>query len=214
MKRFDTNFEKLDCLTTNEGFPILEPIQIECSDFIGFNFAKTCEKPGHYGVHFFIDDYQFLRVWNDPLRYALFLSKFCCVTTPDFSLYTDMPEILQKYNHYRRQWIGAYFQQIGIPVIPTVSWSDDRSFAWCFSGIPKNSTIAISSVGTQKNERNRQLFLNGYNEMLRYLKPTKILFYGKIPDACTGEIVRIKSFQENIRERMKSKWVEEDPAAE
>ena len=39
--------------------------------FIGFNYAKTFERKNktNYGVHFFLDDYQFDRVWNQPDKY-------------------------------------------------------------------------------------------------------------------------------------------------
>ena len=36
-------------------------------------------------------------------------------------------------------------------MIPSISWSDEHSFDWCFDGDPVRGTVAVSSVGTQMN---------------------------------------------------------------
>lgn len=87
-------------------------------------------------MHFFLDDCQFNRCWNNPDRYVEILKRFKCVLSSDFSLFTDFPKALQIYNHYRKHWLGAYWQMHGIEVIPTLCWSDEESFAWCFDGEP------------------------------------------------------------------------------
>lgn len=152
--------------------------------FIGFNYAKTCEKQQktNFGVHFFLDDYQFERLWNRPDKYIQLLLKFKYVLSPDFSMYTDYPKAMQMWKHYQKHWLGAYMELFGIKVIPTIGWSDRDSFKWCFDGEPRNSIVAVSSIGTQKDKKSKQLFLNGYSKMLEVLKPTKILFWGNIPD--------------------------------
>lgn len=151
--------------------------------FIGFNYAKTCEKQQKtdFGVHFFLDDYQFNRLWNNPDKYIKLLLKFKYVLSPDFSMYTDYPKAMQMWKHYQKHWLGAYMELFGIKVIPTIGWSDKDSFKWCFDGEPRNSIVAVSSIGTQRYEASRQAFLDGYNKMLEVLKPTKILFWGNIP---------------------------------
>ena len=151
--------------------------------FIGFNYAKTCEKQQktNFGVHFFLDDYQFERLWNRPDKYIQLLLKFKYVLSPDFSMYTDYPKAMQMWKHYQKHWLGAYMELFGIKVIPTIGWSDKESFKWCFDGEPKNSIVAVSSIGTQRNEESRRAFLDGYNKMVEVLKPTTILFWGNIP---------------------------------
>ena len=151
--------------------------------FIGFNYAKTCEKQQKtdFGVHFFLDDYQFERLWNRPDKYIQLLLKFKYVLSPDFSMYTDYPKAMQMWKHYQKHWLGAYMELFGIKVIPTIGWSDKESFKWCFDGEPKKSIVAVSSIGTQRNEESRRAFLDGYNKMVEVLKPTTILFWGNIP---------------------------------
>ena len=106
------------------GIPLLEPTKFEKCEFIGFNYCRTCKEKAGKGVHFFLDDCQFNRLWNQPNRYLPILQQFRYVMTPDFSMYTDFPKAMQIYNHYRKHWIGAYLQENGIDVIPTIGWSD------------------------------------------------------------------------------------------
>ena len=181
------------------GIPRIAPTECDTGDFIGFNYARTCKSPKGKGVHFFVDDYQFLRCWTNPEVYLGMLGQFECVFSPDFSTYTDFPLAVQIYNHYRKHWLGAYWQANGIRVIPTISWSGPESFEWCFDGEPVGGCVAVSSVGTQLNKRAAELFRRGYDEMLERLQPSKILFYGAIPEGCDGNIVPIAAFQERFR---------------
>lgn len=164
------------------NFPIIKPVDVDCEGvpLIGFNYAKTEKKPEDKIVHFFLDDYQFERVWNNPDAYINILKRFKAVVSPDFSLYLDFPRVIQMYNHYRRQWCGAYFQDYGIDVIPTVRWSDEESYKWCFEGLPKHSLVCISTVGGFKENAVREMWLKGYYKALEVLEPSHILFYGKI----------------------------------
>lgn len=167
----------------------------EIPELVGFNYARTAKDKSGKGVHFFLDDYQFTRLWNRPADYLQLLKQFEFVLAPDFSLYNDFPAAMQIYNHYRKHWLGAYWEGNGIEVIPTVCWSDESSFDWCFDGEPVGGTVAVSAIGTQNSRQAKQAFLLGYDEMIRRLEPETIIFYGNVPDECKGNIVRIKSFQ-------------------
>lgn len=208
VKRWE-NFERADFESVGKyGIPTLEAVSFSGdTSFIPFNYAASCKKERESkSVHFFVDDYQFQRLWNDPDRYMPMLQQFQYVLTPDFSLYTDFPTALQIYNHYRKHWIGAYMQMHGVKVIPTIAWSTQESFDWCFDGEPVHGTVAISSVGTQKNKKAKELFLDGYNEMVKRLEPETIIFYGGIPEGCKGNIVHIKAFQEKFKEARCNGW--------
>lgn len=178
--------------------PQIKPVQYTECDWIGFNYAKGEKYRENKGIHFFLDDYQFNRLWNDIDRYVDMLSQFKYVLSPDFSTYTDFPKAIQIYNHYRKHWVGAYLQEYGVDVIPTISWSTSDSFDWCFDGEPTKSTVAVSSVGSANSKRKKELFLAGYNAMMQRLQPETILFYGKVPEECEGNIVQIKAFQERF----------------
>lgn len=124
------------------------------------------------------------------------LKEFDYVCSPDFSLYTNYPKIIQIYNHYRKHWLASYWQLFRIKVIPTIAWSDRDSFDWCFDGEPENATVVISSVGTQKNPKAKELFLQGYEEMMRRLTPKQIIFSGIVPKECVGNIIEIPTFSD------------------
>ena len=151
--------------------------------WIPINYLSQYNRPAalkQLAVHFFTDDYQFTRFWKTPHKYLPRLQSCGVVCSPDFSLYADMPLALQIYNHYRKHWLGAYWQLYGIRVIPTIAWSTPESYSWCFDGEPTNSIVAVSSVGCLANSANRTLFICGYEEMVRRLQPTKVIFMGQV----------------------------------
>ena len=161
--------------------PEIEPIDIDVTDtpMVGFNYAKTEKESEKKIVHFFLDDYQFERVWNNPDIYLSVLQRFKAVVTPDFSTYLDFPKAVQIFNTYRRQWCGAYWQSYGIKVIPTVRWIEGQD-RWCFDGIPKNALICLSTIGGFRDKEVKKLWLEGYHRVLDALEPSHILFYGKL----------------------------------
>ena len=189
------------------GIPQIEPVTYEKGcEWIGFNYAKTCKEPEKKGVHFFLDDYRFNRLWTDVDRYIPMLQKFRYVMSPDFSTYTDFPKAIQIYNHYRKHWVGAYLQEAGIQIIPTISWSTPDSFEWCFDGEPQGGVVAVSSLGVMNSKEKKELFLIGYEEMIRRICPDTIIFYGYVPDECMGNIVRVRAFTEKFNEVLCNGW--------
>lgn len=208
--RQDRNYENLNKVifkgTGAFDVPIIRPVYCDTENWLSFNYAKTCDEPEGHGIHFFIDDYQFQRLWACPDTYVSMLSKFDALMTPDFSTYTDFPKAIQIYNHYRKHWLGAYWQWLGFTVVPTISWSDEESLNWCFDGEPVGGTVAVSAVGTQMDERARSLFRIGYKAMLDRLKPESIIFYGKVPDEFRAEnIIQITAYQDRLKQRCEKK---------
>ena len=186
------------------GIPKLVPAHLnDCIPWIPFNCVMSDRQREAHGVHFFIDDYLFQRAWNDPCRYAHLLSGYQAVMTPDFSMFTDYPVAVQLYNHWRKHQLGAYWQSLGLTVIPSICWSDHDSYAWCFDGEPVGGTVAVSSVGTQKNPLARTLFLDGYAEMMRRLQPEKIIFFGDVPAECTGCIEHHNAYHAGLAHAQK-----------
>lgn len=181
---------------------ILPVLDVDSCKFISFNernSGNATQNQEELGVHFFLDDYQFQRIWTHPDKYMSTLGKFKYVMSPDFSLFEDYPRCLQLYNHFRKHWIGRYMQEQGITVIPTICWSDEKSFDWCFDGEPKYSWVAVSSVGCLRSLQDKNRFLAGYHEMMKRLHPVGILFYGTVPIECEGNIVRLPAYQEKFR---------------
>ena len=191
------------------GFPELRATQTVGDKMLRFCDWKEVNDPENYIAHFFYDDYKFISAWREPNKYIDRLRQFKAVVAPDFSLYTDFPIALQILSCYRRQWCGAYWQSLGIDVIPDVIWGEPESFTFCFDGIPKHSTVAVSTVGVKRdkewNDAADSLFRNGYNEMIKRLEPTTILFYGDMIDGLEGNIIRSPSFYEERRKMLNEK---------
>ncbi len=203
--RQQRNYENLNKRIFNGegyyGMPAIKSGLFKVDNWISFNYARTCEEPERHGIHFFVDDYQFMRLWTNPDAYLPMLRKFQAVCTPDFSAYTDFPMAVQIYNCYRKHWLGAYWQEHGIRVIPTISWSTEDSYDWCFDGEPVGGMVAVSSVGTQGSANATRLFEAGYREMKARLKPDVIIMHGTVPECAKGDnLIVVKSFQSKWRE--------------
>lgn len=170
---------RLDC--GRDGFPKLTKADAKPVELQGFNFAKStpaADKRGK-GCHFFIDDYQFERLWSSPAQYLGVLRGYDCVLTPDFSLYMDMPDPMQEWNRYRSAALGRYWAQNGITVVPTLSWAQPSSYRFCFKGIPKHSTVATSTVGVARDKGAQKVWHDGMREAMKRLEPSRVLLYGK-----------------------------------
>ena len=206
--RNNENLEK--CLFQGCGqydVPILYPETYKGQhDFVSFNYGKSLKNRQGKVCRFFIDDYQFIRLWSNIDTYISMFQEFDYVLTPDFSLYLDYPKAIQIYNHYRKHWVGAYMQMMGCKAIPTIAWSDKESFDWCFDGEPEGGTVAVSSVGCMKNKESKQLFIDGYTEMAKRLQPETIIFYGNIPEECMGNIIHVKAFTDKFKEAKCNGW--------
>ena len=138
-------------------------------------------------VHFYEDDIAFERVWNNPQRYLPILQQYKGVITPDFSLYRDMPLVMQLWNIYRSRAIGHWLQVHGIAVIVNVRWSDERTYRSCCAGVPKHSVIAVGSHGCVKLLREQEYFVKGLEYAVKELEPQTIIVYGSAPDTIFGK---------------------------
>ncbi len=186
-------------------FPFVAGIkEVEISERIPFNCFKTEKQPEKKWVHFFIDDYQFERVYNFPNRYISLLQKFRGVMAPDFSLYTDMPMALQIYSVYKNRYLSNLWQKNGITVIPTVSWSTPDSYSFCFEGIEEKSVVAVSTNGCLSSAVADYYFRKGYREMLNRLNPAKVIIYGRQPkNFYPDNAVFIESYSQMLKKRLK-----------
>ena len=167
--------------------PVLRPEHRVPADLIGFNYAKTSDHTDA-GVHFYVDDYQFERVWNRPERYVDLLFGFDCVLTPDFSLYTEMTTPIKIWNVWRSRLLGAYWQKQGLIVIPTLQWCEEAGFDYCFTGLPKESVVSVSTIGVKRDENALALWRAGMDEAIARLHPETILLYGGRVDYDFGDI--------------------------
>lgn len=161
--------------------PSLKPFPIKRKPlWLAPHTARLRTQNSHEGaIHFFLDDYRFESVWTYVDRTTEKLKRRQIATlTPDFSLYIGMGISQQIYNVFRNRWCGAHWQEQGIDVIPSVSWSTPNSYDFCFLGIPQRSIIAVSTVGIRRGVT-QSSFLHGFDAMIEHLSPPLVLCYGK-----------------------------------
>ena len=183
--------------------PIIKNDGFIPKNLIGFNYAKTSEDK-NLGVHFFIDDYQFERVWNDAEKYVEVLKAYDCILSPDFSLYMDMPMPMKIWNVYRSRQIGAFYQSKGIKVIPTISWAEPETYCFCFQGIPQGSIVAVSTIGVKEDQDALKVWRDGMQRMIEVLEPSTILVYGGKVDFNYGDI-DVRFYDNAMLERWRNK---------
>lgn len=157
--------------------PVIERQKLEVKEIIGFNYVISNNEHDKV-VHFFLDDHEFVRVWNFPNRYVEVLAGNKGCFSPQFSLWRDLSLAVQVYNTYRNRYIGKFWQTQGISVIPSLAWSDERSYEFCFLGVEKGSHVAITTRGIARDVVGMNLWKQGYDEMMNTIEPKKIYIYG------------------------------------
>lgn len=187
---------------TYHGMPIVRATHYTPQRIVPFNRIFTVRRTD-CGVHFFLHDYQFERLWNEPLRYLPRLSKFCCIFAPDFSLYADMPEPVKRWNIYRDRLLGAWLQANGLTVIPTISWAEAASFDYCFDGIEPHGTVAISTIGIGRNALSTLLWKRGAAQMMTLLEPDTVIVYGNSRIDFDFDTATVVTFENEIINRLR-----------
>lgn len=157
--------------------PILKATNHVPKDLMSFNYLLSSQDY-EKGIHFWIDDYQFERIWNKPYDYIEKMAKFDCMMTPDFSTYREMPLPMVAWNLFRSRLVGQIYQDAGITVIPTLEWCREDSFDFAFEGIEKGGTVGVSTIGNKNEEIARQMFFDGMDEAIRRIEPSTVIVYG------------------------------------
>lgn len=164
------------------------------SNTASFNFHKTIKNKSNCYIHFYIDDYQFERIWHQPMRYIQILKQFKGVIGPDFSVYKNMPKAQQIFQVYKQRLLSALMQNEGINLIPNVTWSDIESIDWILEDFPQNSVIALSTNGCLNSDV-KQEFIRCYKKTISLLNPIQIIIIGTVPTELKDDtrIVELKS---------------------
>lgn len=155
---------------------------IACSNTKSNDTSKNKSK----GVHFFVDDYRFNGIFNNPERSLDKFLQYAFLLSPDFSTYQEMPLWRQIESVAKNRWCGAFWQSKGKIVFPTISWSNSLSYDFCFSGIEKNSIVAVGMIGCKHNKKD---FMRGYNEMLERIEPQAIICVGSPFNEMEGNLI-------------------------
>jgi hypothetical protein len=158
--------------------------------------------PEGTGLHFFVDDYQFERVWNHPHWYVEeFKRRHPLVFGVDFSIFHDCPLVMQQWQTYRTRWLCRWYQEQGVTMIPTVSWGDSRSFDFVFLGIPRGSVIALSTVGRKGAGHGWD---EGYIEAIETVDPELVFVIGPRMNEDLERLAEVKYYESHRNQRLKA----------
>lgn len=205
LKTDEMEFEGIYDIPVMKGI-VLKQKALESIQMLGFNYAtnsKTADKKDKI-VHFFLADYRFQQVWNNPQNYIDLFKQYKAICSPDFSMYIGMPKAMQIFQHYRRMWMSAYYQQQGIRVLPAPCWSDEDSFEYCFDGMPHHSAIVVSSVGCVQSPQVRKSFLKGFEKTCEVLEPAQVILYGRVTPEMTGIYPDLIQIEDDMAGRKRS----------
>ncbi len=188
------------------GIPGLPAARLVPARLVPYNDRRAIEREAgdpwtvadpRAALHFFLDDYRFETMWSKPERGLSRCQTVGAALTPDFSLWRDMPLVMQLWQVYRSRWCGAWLLHHGVHVIPTVSWSTPDTYPFAFAGIPAGSVVAVSTVGVWRDPEARELFAAGFAEMLRRLRPSTVLVHGRAPTEQVGGLpdgIEVRSY--------------------
>jgi hypothetical protein len=165
-----------DALPDDPDFDILSRHWLYC-----YGSDSTRGLPWHQAILcFYVDDSRFLRWWDQPDVYTAKMLNVGLPTiiAPNFSLWLEMPKAVQIYNTFRARYMGRYFQEAGLKLIPDVNWSDRESFEFCLLGIPVEAPVIAMQVQTVSSPGELARLKYGVERSLAELKPQKLLLYG------------------------------------
>lgn len=175
---------------TKFGIPImwetkLKLINAQRVDILSIKNLNAKTNCANKIIECFSFDYYLDSLWRNPFSKTHYLRNSVAILTPDFSISPEMKEAEVIYNTYKNRWMGCFYQQFGIDVVPTVSWAEKWTYRICSLGIKNGNPIAVSTIGI----KDKSMFLNGYNYFLKKIKPKYILCFGKMIKGMKGNII-------------------------
>lgn len=169
---------------------------------VPFSKRNAITNPHDEMLVFYEHDPVFRDFISVPQNYMGDLRNIKIISTPDCSVYRDMPLWEQLANIGVSRSVGFYLQQQGKYVVPNVRWGDERTYtkklfniAPAFSGVPHNSIVAIGTYGCSKKREDKYFLEAGLEAMLNELTPQVVIVYGSYNPAIFGKYERYTNFQ-------------------
>ena len=158
---------------------------------VGYNKSQCCNDRSNAYLHFYHKDYIFdgrMGIWYALVFCSFFkngfrldkLDGYRAIITPDFSVYYDMPIIMQMWNLFRSRVVGFYLTKLGYDVVVNVRWTDETSYRYCFAGLRQNHIVAVSTLGCLRSNADKELFIPGLEELIKRVHPETIILYGTL----------------------------------
>ncbi len=182
-------------------------IDLDKIELLSYLKIKDEDENKNKTIHFFTYYWNFENVYQKPELALEKLDKYYALLTPEFSTYKDMPLARQIDSVFKNRWCGAFWQKQGMLVIPTISCGSYGCFDFFCDGVEEGSVVAVS---TYTREDNKKGFMEGYEIMMKKIKPSAIICYGDPFPEMKGNIKAIDPFskQELIKKMGLEKFME------
>lgn len=169
-------------LVGKHGFPAIPPQKLIPDVMpLPMNYMMSDKNISKNWYHCFVGDEQFERYWHNFYKYVPYIRSAKGLISTDFSMYRDIPEETQIRNCYRNRVMTYAMQKINPNVIPTAGFCGENTWSWCFDGLPKYSTYAITTNGGLSDPEARRLFIGGVDALVQTLEPYALIVCGNYP---------------------------------
>lgn len=143
--------------TDNEwGVPVLDiTMQATCVEhpiLHWHDFRKRMTRMNVGSVHFYIDDFYFNVLWEQPN----FVFDSCkSITEPNFSVYDNMPKAVGLYQLYKKRWLARYWQMRGVRIFVDI-YGGEKFKDYMFLGVPKGWKAFSTRFSVAGYEQDRE----------------------------------------------------------
>lgn len=149
----------------------------------GVASRKNLPTDGRVILCFYTYDTYFECWWDEPAFYTTkaINAGINAVVVPDFSFYTGMPTAVQIMNVYKAQWLGRFFQEAGLKLIPRLQFSvgdGGKSMDFAMAGIPSNPPVLAQSIQNVNDREEYKQSVECTEKGLQTLQPKTWMIYG------------------------------------
>lgn len=170
----------------------------------GLDFSKTILAFNTY-------DHKFISWWDTPAYNLarLMVKGLKIAVVPDFSYYYTETRIHHLWGVYRANWLGKFFAEAGLQVVPRLQWDyRDPNYAdFALPGVPLNTPTLECSIQNINDDEDRKKASKQLRDLLETIKPEQFMVYGGKPamrmvqeSGWKGDIIHVLSYANARRE--------------
>lgn len=150
-------------------------------------------------VGFYTEDYRFTKLYSDPEEFIEWVLQVdpTSLILPDFSSYTHWPLAVNMFSLYKSRWCGRLWQEVEIPIIPTIQIIDGaaQDFVltkkYVLETIPRKCPV-VSLECRLDSKEDAPILIRLINLVVTIIKPSCVLLYAgeEKQKYIHGEIIR------------------------
>lgn len=146
---------------------------------------------------FYTYDTYFESFWEQPafMTAKVMNAGIKMAVVPDFSFYSDQSTAMHVFNTFRAQWLGRYFQEAGIRLIPRIQFGigdGNKTLDFALMGIPKGSPVVACSIQNVNTDDEFKQEVANLKEAVDKVQPGTLLVYGGNPALKVLEAAKLK----------------------